>query len=117
MIGDWVKAERKRRGWSQAELARRSELTQQAIYLLESHQRPNPGAQTLAKLARAFEVGVDELLQTAGIAAPSAPTDPPGSRLDDWLREIGVIGPTLTPTQRLAVLEHARALARAADAP
>jgi transcriptional regulator with XRE-family HTH domain len=115
MIGDWVKAERKRRGWSQAELARRSELTQQAIYLLESHQRSNPSGQTLAKLARAFDVGVDELMQTAAVPTPNAPTDPPGGRLEDWLREISDIGPALTSAQRLAVLEHARALARAAD--
>ena len=47
---------RKLRGWSQAELARRSGLHRRTIWLLEQPDvdKPRPGAQTLKALARAF---------------------------------------------------------------
>ncbi|MDQ2809313.1 MAG: helix-turn-helix domain-containing protein [Chloroflexota bacterium] len=108
MIGDWIKVERKRRGWTQAVLAQRAAVTQQAIYLLESGKRTNPGAHTLTQLARAFEVSLDELMQ---LTTDSVPLDaPPGSRLDDWVQAMVRIGPTLTPAERVAVLQHAQAL-------
>ena len=47
---------RKLRGWSQAELARRSGLHRRTIWLLEQPglDKPRPSGQTLKALARAF---------------------------------------------------------------
>ena len=50
-----LKDERRRRGWSQAELARRADLNAGTISLIESRRfRPYPGQ--IAKLARALGV-------------------------------------------------------------
>ncbi len=47
---------RKLRGWSQGELARRSGLHRRTIWMIEQPiaEKPQPGAQTLKALARAF---------------------------------------------------------------
>lgn len=57
---------RRRRGWSQAELARRAGLHPSTVSLIESQRlRPYPGQ--LAKLARALGVAPEEIEQeTAG---------------------------------------------------
>lgn len=65
MFGEWLRAERERRGWSQQQLADRVGVTQQAIYLLERGKRPNPGGKMLAGLARAFGISIDDLLVAA----------------------------------------------------
>jgi transcriptional regulator with XRE-family HTH domain len=52
---------RRERGWSQAELARQSGVTQQAICLLEQGKR-RPMLDTCEKLARALNVTIPELL-------------------------------------------------------
>lgn len=46
--------QRQKRGWSIAELARRSGLSEAAISLIESGDRKAPSARTLMKLAAAF---------------------------------------------------------------
>ena len=65
--------ERKRRGWSQAELARRANLNANTVCLTEN-RRLRPYPQQLAKLARAL--GVEEahahlLLEDSAPAASS----------------------------------------------
>jgi transcriptional regulator with XRE-family HTH domain len=62
-FGEWLRAERERRGWSQQYLADQVGVTQQAIYLLERGKRPNPGGKVLAGLARAFGTTIDDLLR------------------------------------------------------
>ena len=56
-----LKAIRERRGMSKSELARRADTTYQTILNIESH-RYDPSARTLAKIARALEVSVDDLI-------------------------------------------------------
>jgi transcriptional regulator with XRE-family HTH domain len=58
-----MKELRERKGWSQAELARRAGLTQPYIVMIESGARKNPSLKVLGKLAKALGVDVGELLK------------------------------------------------------
>lgn len=57
-----VRRLREARGWAQAELARRANLGQAHISLLESGARRNPTADTLQRLAKALGVPIETLL-------------------------------------------------------
>ena len=54
---------REKRRMTQAELSALSGVSQQAISKIESGERPNPGAFTLYKLARALKCTVDDLIE------------------------------------------------------
>lgn len=60
-IGERVRAARERKGWSQAELARRIGVTRSAIAQLESGLTTNPRPQHLFSLAKALDVDAREL--------------------------------------------------------
>ena len=68
MLGDVIRANREQRGWSQSELARRSGLTQGHINQIEAGKRLNPSVEVLQRVAQAFGVGVDSLLQDSPLA-------------------------------------------------
>lgn len=55
---------RERRRLTQAELAKASGVTQQAISNIETGKRKSPGADTLYKLACALRCTVDDLIDT-----------------------------------------------------
>jgi DNA-binding XRE family transcriptional regulator len=61
IVNGKLKALRERRGMSKSELARRADTTYQTILNIESH-RYDPRARTLAKIARALEINVDDLI-------------------------------------------------------
>ena len=70
---------RKGRGWSQADLARRSGLHRRTIWLLEQPvgAKPQPTTQTLQALARAFgHVQVSDFWTAVQSAVPSDPGTP-----------------------------------------
>jgi transcriptional regulator with XRE-family HTH domain len=104
-----VRSLRKAHGWTQIELARRSGIAQGMLTNIETGKQANPTHSTLQRLARAFEISVDELLRTAGLE------DPPVNFSEEnnfaqWSEEIIAIGEDLPAADRQAVLEHARAL-------
>jgi len=51
MVGDWVKAEREKRGWSQRGLAQRAGLEQSYLSKLERNKSVRPGADIIQRLA------------------------------------------------------------------
>ena len=114
MLGNWLRGQREKRGWSQSELARRAGISATAINLLESNRRRQPQADTAHKLAQVFGITPDELYRAAyAETAPDvtlATDDPPRGRLDYWVKAIVGIGPELTAQERVAVLDHAEAL-------
>ncbi len=68
-LGRRVKAEREARGWSQLDLAKRAGLkTYQHVSMIERGERQRPATKTIAGLASAFGLSVDDLI---------APTDEP----------------------------------------
>lgn len=58
-----LRERREAKGWSQAELAKRSGVSQQNISLMEKGERPNPGMNTVDALARCLECSVYDIWQ------------------------------------------------------
>ena len=108
MVSAWVKATRQQRRWSQAELARRADVTRLTIVLLEDHPDARPGATTLSKLAQAFGLSVGELIQAATPGSPAAPAEAGRSRADDWIAALAALEAELTPAECAALLAQAR---------
>jgi transcriptional regulator with XRE-family HTH domain len=61
-IGERVAALRQQKGWTRAELARRTGLNQTHLWKIEEGHRPRVEAETVRRLARALEVTTDYLL-------------------------------------------------------
>jgi len=114
MLGDIVKAQRTARRQTQRKLAQRAGIGQAHISLLEHNRVPAPELDTVWRWP--------ELLASLSIPCWKGPacresrqlpaTDPPRSHLDYWVKALVALGPQLTPTQQMAVLDHAEALQR-----
>ena len=57
---------RKKKGWTQSELARRSGVKQGVLSDIESGKTKHPRCDTLAAIAAALEVPLEQLLKKAG---------------------------------------------------
>ena len=68
-FGDWVKAMRKTRRWTQEELAARAGISQSFISALETGVRKNPGIETTRAIALAFGLPVEEVIRKVGYAS------------------------------------------------
>src|SRR6266545_2422893 len=79
-IADTIKQERRRRGWDQAELARRlGAIGQQTVSRWE-RGLSRPRRRVVAQLAELFEIDAASLLRAAGYVAPTADTPEQVSR-------------------------------------
>lgn len=67
---DWLQAELNQRNWTQADLARRSRVTQTHISRIMNGMR-RPGPQAVTNIARALHVPQEEAFERAGLLAPS----------------------------------------------
>ena len=63
MIGDNVKTIRKKKGFTQDALARKADIPYTTLTKLESNVVKKPSVQTVAKIARALEVDIEELIK------------------------------------------------------
>ena len=108
-LGEAIRHWREKRGLSMYELGRRANVQTSTLTELESGKQKSMRADRLQRIAAALGVTTDELVHIDE-GAPRPSRDLPGSRLEEWTTEIVAIGPNLTPAQRAAVLEHARAL-------
>lgn len=63
MIGNNVRRLRKKKGLSQEKLARRADISLNALSKIESGFVKKPSIQTVVKLARALEVSIDVLVR------------------------------------------------------
>ena len=78
-FSEWLLEEITKREWTNAELAKKSALSRQAIgYYLEGR---TPNTEALTKIARAFNVSLDEVLRHANIL-------PAVSERDEYLKRI-----------------------------
>jgi len=72
-LSEFMQSEMKKRGWSQADLSRRSGLTTGGVSMLIGHTRkPNPDS--LNALAKAFACPPEHLFRLAGLL-PSEPEE------------------------------------------
>jgi DNA-binding XRE family transcriptional regulator len=63
MIGDNIKKLRKKRGFSQDNLARKADMPYATLIKIESNVVKKPSVQNVAKIAKALGVTVDELIE------------------------------------------------------
>jgi transcriptional regulator with XRE-family HTH domain len=63
IIGEAIKHLRKRRGWTQPQLARKSKIAEVTIARLECGMRTNLRVSTLKQLAKALKVPAAKLLE------------------------------------------------------
>jgi transcriptional regulator with XRE-family HTH domain len=62
MIAQKIKDLRKKRGWTQQQLAEKTRLSFNAITKIEQGLAKSPTLNTLTKLADVFGIGLDELV-------------------------------------------------------
>ena len=58
-----IKKRRREKGISQDRLSKLADLSLNTIVTIESGVNPNPTIETLTKIAKALEVGVDDLIK------------------------------------------------------
>lgn len=63
MLTNKIRDLRKKRNWSQQELAEKAGLSFSAIVKLDTGLAKHPTIQTIAKLAEAFGISIDELME------------------------------------------------------
>jgi transcriptional regulator with XRE-family HTH domain len=63
MIGDNVKKLRKKNGLTQDALARKADIPYTTLTKLESNVVKKPSVQTIAKIAKALNVNIEELIK------------------------------------------------------
>jgi molybdate-binding protein/transcriptional regulator with XRE-family HTH domain len=86
--GERVRSERVRRGWSQAELARRSGISRAAVSAIEI-DRLTPSVTAALAIADCFGCAVEELFGSGGASAPLQWSWPPrGAKVRYWRAEV-----------------------------
>ncbi len=68
---DYVQSEMKKRGWSQADLARQTGMTTGGVSMLLNQTR-KPSPDTLLTLSKAFQIPPESIFRAAGLL-PAAP--------------------------------------------
>ncbi len=63
MIGDNVQKFRKKKGLTQDGLARKADIPYTTLTKLESNVVKKPSVQTIAKIAKALDVSIEELIK------------------------------------------------------
>ena len=66
MLGALILAERRKRGWSQAELGRRAGLSSTRVWEIEAGRALRVSRPTVVRLAAALELPVERLEAAAG---------------------------------------------------
>lgn len=94
----WLLGELNKRGWTQAELARRAEITPAQISRVLSRTQ-QPGPDTCAGIARALAITPEEVLRRAGYL----PTEPPEVAEEKRLQ---YLFRRLSPSARKETLEY-----------
>jgi transcriptional regulator with XRE-family HTH domain len=113
MISTVLKALREARGWSKADLARAANLPSAHISQLEdAGVKRNPTQKTLEKLARAFNMPIDEFMRALGVGGDTPPDAMRDMIIDAEFRELTAIWPGLPAGDRLALIAAAQAMAR-----
>jgi len=90
-VGEFIAEMRRRRSWTQAQLAERACLSRNFIADLESGRSRNPSVDSIGNLARAFGIGVEEFFDPGSRVGTSggerAATDAPPKALLQFLGE------------------------------
>jgi transcriptional regulator with XRE-family HTH domain len=87
-LGETIAFYRKKRGWSQNELARRAAVNHPTLHRIETGKSEDPAVSTVARIARALAVTVEDLLGTdvAGVSAITPAASSKGTRSEVAVR-------------------------------
>lgn len=98
----WLQAELNERDWSQADLARRSRVSQTHLSRIMNEMR-RPGPDALVGIARALHIPPEEVFRHAGLIPPSAAHLTPKDQqmFADLIEKIA----TLTPEDQRLVFD------------
>jgi len=99
MFRDWLLNQLNARNWSQAELARASNLTTAAISKYISGRVPDKNA--LKKIARGLDLPVSIVLEAAGILPPESPAA-------ELIQQITHLVKDLPEEEQINILEYAK---------
>jgi transcriptional regulator with XRE-family HTH domain len=105
-IGERVRALRKKRGYSQVELAALAGITQGSLSLIERNETAVPAGGTLAGLCRALQTTPDFLIAGGG-------GDPESIESAMQEHELVYLWRSLPPAARRLVLDNANAVRQA----
>ncbi|WP_322792910.1 helix-turn-helix transcriptional regulator [Bellilinea sp.] len=72
-FSDWLLNEINKRGWSQAELARRAGIPRQIISNYINRQREKPDSDVLVSISRALNLPPETVFRAAGLLPPVSP--------------------------------------------
>ncbi len=107
MLGEWIRRERQRRGWTQEELAVQAGLSKQVVGHIETNKRGG-SSHTLAALAAAFGVSVDFFIalqnSTSALPDPLDSADLP----PDVIAKLRAVQPLLTPQDWAETVAYAQ---------
>jgi transcriptional regulator with XRE-family HTH domain len=78
----WLQSELDKQEWTQADLARKTDLSRAAVSLVLSKNR-KPGPDFCRAIAHALDLPEEEVFRQAGLLSPKL-EDPPG--LGEWIR-------------------------------
>lgn len=70
----WLQKQMDDRGWGQADLANRAGINRQVIWGW-LNRRKKPNEDILKKIAKAFNISIEEIYQAAGMLPPEAEPD------------------------------------------
>jgi len=100
----WLDKMLRQRGWSRAELARRSGLSPSTLSMISSGQR-RVGLEACRAFARALQLPEAEVLRAAGLLQP----DPDSKRSDPVMEELLYLAARLPADDRQDLIDLARA--------
>ena len=79
---DWINENLQKRGWTRADLARRTKISQSAYSMIFSGQR-EPGNDVLSALAKVFDLDLENVFRIAGILPAPKEWSPTQAEWDD----------------------------------
>lgn len=100
-FGDWLTKKMEERDWTQADLARKSGLTRQAIGYYLSPKSKRPDEEALKQIASALRIPIEQVYRAAGIL-------PPDSTVNETVEEIIYEVKDLTKEEQLEFLSYIR---------
>ena len=81
-LGNWLLQERRKRRWSQAELARRAGVSRPTISNYESGKTQNPNPDVIQAIARILEIPTEDAFRAAGLLPLKPEHTPANAQLD-----------------------------------
>ena len=111
MLGEMVRARRKKLGWKQQTLADKAGLAQSYVSMIERGVVTDVSMETLRQLARALGMAAKELMEAAE-SPPTLEDLREEGHSSEFIEELRNLEPDLSPEARAALIQAARQMRR-----